>query len=95
MLVAHAARLQSVLLHCSFRSNLAYADLLWEKNIVRSLKNTAETVLHNMANENQGANVKHGGAANMMPASSGSFSSVIRACLVGDQTLPYQRSVML
>jgi hypothetical protein len=34
---------------CSFRWNLAcadaYADLLWEKNTIRSLKNTAEVVL--------------------------------------------------
>jgi hypothetical protein len=33
---------------CLFRWNLAYADayadLLWEKNTVRSLKNTAEVV---------------------------------------------------
>ena len=27
---------------CSFRSNLAYANSLWEKNIVRSLKSTAK-----------------------------------------------------
>ena len=36
---------------CSFRWNLAYADayadLLWEENIVRSLKSTAE-VVHNI-----------------------------------------------
>jgi hypothetical protein len=34
----------------SFHWNLAYADLLWDKNIVRSLKNTAEIVLQNRTN---------------------------------------------
>jgi hypothetical protein len=31
----------------SFRWNLAYADLLWEKNIIYLLKSTTEVVLKN------------------------------------------------
>ena len=40
-----------ILLPCSFRWNLAYtaayANLLWEKNTIRSLKSTVEVVLQN------------------------------------------------
>jgi hypothetical protein len=32
---------------------LAYADLLWEKNTIRSLKNTAEVVQQNKALEDK------------------------------------------
>ena len=34
---------------CSFHWNLAYVEMLWEKNIVCSLKSTAEVMLQNMA----------------------------------------------
>ena len=32
----------------SFHWNLAYVEMLWEKNIVRSLKSAAEVALQNM-----------------------------------------------